>query len=156
MTGRLTDALFDVADADAALAREFRRVSARHVADADVHLLCQRLASQCDRHVEAVLVAADRSGEHPSTDGSHPVQRQLSKLTARSDKAGLLLLRDLKRLYVRAQECSIAWTVVEQGAKAERDQALVELVYAGAMETGTQCQWIKTRLRAAAPQALAG
>jgi Molybdopterin oxidoreductase Fe4S4 domain len=67
----------------------------------------------------------------------------------RQPPAGILLLRDLRTLYLMAQECEIDWVMVGQGAKAARDKELLETV--------TQCvqvKWLTTRIREASPQTL--
>jgi hypothetical protein len=51
-------------------------------------------------------------------------RRTTAAMVGRSEKAGLLLLRDLRELYVQAQETEIDWTIARQGALAARDQAL--------------------------------
>jgi hypothetical protein len=161
MTPRMAEALDDVVEAEEALAREFRRVSDRHVADADVHHLCRRLAGECDRHAELLVSLASCRGEKraspsPPPNSRHAVRRRFSKLNARSDKAGPVLLRDLRTLYLRARACEVAWTILGQGARAQRDRPLVDLVYACGLETARQAQWVEARLKEAAPQVLAG
>ena len=75
-------------------------------------------------------------------------------MTGRQPAAGLLLLRDLRRLYVMAQECEIDWVMVEQGAKAARDRELLGTVTSCMEETTVQVKWLKTRIKEAAPQTL--
>jgi hypothetical protein len=151
-------AVGDVVHAEKALAREFRRVGDRHVADADVHHLCHRLAMQCHRHVDALTKIAgigDEETSLPAPDAGVP-RRLLSKLAARSEKTGLQLLKDLRKLYLRAQECELAWSVLLQGARATREEALATVAGVCVLETTVQAHWIKTRLKEAAPQVLSG
>jgi hypothetical protein len=48
----------------------------------------------------------------------------------------------------------MAWTLVGQAAKGARDHELIRVVDVSARETHAQQQWLTTRLKAAAPQAL--
>ncbi|MFG3419827.1 hypothetical protein [Micromonospora sp. NPDC048063] len=64
------------------------------------------------------------------------------------------LLRDLQDLYLMAAECDIAWTVVGQAAYGARDEELLAVVERCEAETAIQLKWLRTRMKAAAPQAL--
>jgi len=72
-----------------------------------------------------------------------------------SGAAGVLLLADLSRLFVMAQECWLDATVVRQGALAKRDQELAETAAGHLEETAAQAKWLKTRIKTTAPQVLA-
>ena len=67
---------------------------------------------------------------------------------------GLGLLRDLHDLYLLASYLDMAWMVVGQAAKGARDQELIRTVEACDKELESQQQWLMTRMKAAAPQAL--
>ena len=67
---------------------------------------------------------------------------------------GLGLLRDLHDLYLMASEVDISWTLVGQAAQGARDKALFETVTSCEKQTTTQLQWLRTRMKQAAPQAL--
>jgi hypothetical protein len=64
------------------------------------------------------------------------------------------LLRDLQDLYLMTAECDICWTIVEQAARGIRDDDLAGLAAEGAADIAIQLQWLRTRMKAAAPQAL--
>lgn len=53
-----------------------------------------------------------------------------SRIIGRRPEAGLLLLRDLRQLYLMAQESSICWIALGQLAQAVRDQDLLDQVSA--------------------------
>jgi hypothetical protein len=53
-----------------------------------------------------------------------------------------------------AAECEICWTVVGQAARGARDQELQQVVRDCEGETAIQLKWLRTRMKAAAPQAL--
>ncbi|MEU4398337.1 hypothetical protein [Micromonospora orduensis] len=67
---------------------------------------------------------------------------------------GIGLLRDLQDLYLLAAECDIAWTVVGQAAYGAREDELLAVVRRCEGETAIQLKWLRTRMKAAAPQAL--
>jgi hypothetical protein len=132
------------------LAAAFREVRDAHADEVDVHHLCGRLAEQCDSHAERLKPIADRYGE----DAPDEPDRLYSELFTGPREGGLGLLRDLHDLYLMASECDVAWTLVGQAAQGLRDNELFEVVQACEGETATQLQWIKSRMKEAAPQAL--
>lgn len=132
------------------LAESFRQVAEGHADDADVYHLCQRLATQCDRHREALAPVVERYGEERE---SEPEELHAEGLS-RTRTGGVGLLRDLHDLYMLVSYLDIAWTVVGQAAKAARDKELIEIVSHCEGETSTQLKWLTTRMKEAAPQAL--
>lgn len=66
------------------------------------------------------------------------------------------MLRDLRQLYTATEEVSFYWIVLGQVAQAKRDRELLELVDMLHRELLTQVKWIKTRVKEASPQILAG
>jgi hypothetical protein len=53
-----------------------------------------------------------------------------------------------------ACECDICWTLVGQAAQGARDDDLLEVVHSCEGDTALQLQWLRTRMKQAAPQAL--
>jgi hypothetical protein len=132
------------------LAAAFREVRDAHAGEVDVHHLCERLAEQCDAHAARLEPIAERYGE----DAADEPDRLYSELFKGPREGGLGLLRDLHDLYLMASECDVAWTLVGQAAQGLRDNELFEVVQACEGETASQLQWIKSRMKEAAPQAL--
>jgi hypothetical protein len=66
----------------------------------------------------------------------------------------LVLLHDLRQLFLAASDCEIAWTIVGQCAKAARDEELEEIFIKSFDEVAAQLRWIKTKIKLAAPQAI--
>lgn len=132
------------------LAKAFREVGDAHRAEPDVHRDCQKLAAQCDRHAEQLHPFVDRYGE----DADDEPDRLHSELFQGTREGGLGLLRDLHDLYLMATECDITWTLVGQAAKGARDDELTDVVARCESETVIQLKWLRTRMKAAAPQAL--
>jgi hypothetical protein len=159
---QLGRALKELHAAELALADEFRKAGQRHAADHDVFHLCHTLAEQCDEHAAKLVPHGARYSQRldeprePSALDSvlGAVRRTASEAAGRVPASGKLLLDDLRRLYLMAQEALIDWTIVMQGAKAARDAELLETVGTCMAETEVQGKWLKTRLKTAAPQVL--
>jgi hypothetical protein len=132
------------------LAAAFREVSGGHADEADIHVLAERLARQCDAHAQRLEPFARRYTE----DASDEPDRLHSNIFGGTRSGPLGLLRDLHDLYLMACECDVVWTLVGQGAQGARDTDLLAVTQACEQETATQLLWLRTRMKQAAPQAL--
>lgn len=132
------------------LARAFRTVGEAHLEEPDVFHLTGRLAGQCDRHAEALQPFAERYGEEAPDEP----ENLHSEIFAGPREGPLGLLRDLHDLYVMAAEVDMAWTLIAQAAQGARDEELLATVQGCEGETATQMDWLRTRMKQAAPQAL--
>ena len=143
------------------LADELRALGERHAADHDVFHQCHTFALQCERHAAALQPMAARYGEEVDDEGPgfwsgilESARRAASTSVGRVPESGLLLLRDLRTLFLQAEECSITWVMAGQAAQAARDQELLEVVRTCHLETEIQVKWFVTRIKVASPQAL--
>jgi len=141
--GLLHRAQMDLADA-------YREVGQAHHDEPDVLHECERLATRCDRHASELEPFVDRYGEGVDDEPD----RLHSELFRGTRQGGLGLLRDLHDLYLMATECDISWTLIGQAAKGARDDALDDVVRRCEGDTAMQLRWLRTRMKAAAPQAL--
>ncbi|MFC8217888.1 hypothetical protein ACFUTY_06915 [Streptomyces sp. NPDC057362] len=135
---------------EAALAGSFTVVSEGHTGDADVHWAAARFARQCAAHSRAldpVLARLDAPDE-PAPERLH-VQ---GITTARPGPAGLL--RDLLDLYQLANLVDITWHLVAQAGSALRDHELLQAVETCSAQTAAQLDWLRMRMKTAAPQTL--
>jgi len=156
-------ALADLHAAELELADEYRRVADRHRVEHDVFHLARTLASQCESHARELAPHAADYGEEvdaPSGPGLRdtvlgPVRRKAAELAGRDPAGGLLLLDDLRRLYLVAEEALIDATMASQGARAAHDKELASALGGILADLETQTRWLKTRVKTAAPQALA-
>lgn len=137
--------------AETTLAASFRQVADGHGQEPDVWFLCRTLADQCDRHSSALRPVIDRYGENDPDD--EPERLHADGLSE-TRTGGVGLLRDLQDLYLLACFVDITWTMVKQAAQGLRDEELVGIVGRCDGETATQVQWLRTRMKQAAPQAL--
>lgn len=69
--------------------------------------------------------------------------------------SGLLLLRDLRDLYLATQEAEISWVILGQVAHAVRDRELLEVTTACREQAEARGKWVRTRIKQSAPQVLA-
>jgi len=136
--------------AQSTLADAFREVAGAHAEEADVVSICTQQAGHCDERAAALKPFADRYAE----DAPDEPERLHSTLFQGTRSGGLGLLRDLQDLYLMAAECDICWTLVRQAAQGLRDTELVSVVDSCAAGTSVQLAWLRTRMKAAAPQAL--
>ncbi len=141
--GLLHRAQVDLGDA-------FGEIADGHAAEQDVFHLGHKLAADCRRHAEGLRPFVDRYGEDapPEPDRLH------AEIFQGPREGPIGLLRDLHDLYLMAAQCDMAWTLIGQAARGLRDHDLVELVTACEGETAIQMQWLRTRMKQAAPQAL--
>jgi hypothetical protein len=157
---RIAQAFDDVRAAEAELADELRTVGERHAPDADVYHVAHLLALRCSDQLEALAPHAARYGADPHTDLGEPsallerVRRAGSELLGPEEAAGLLLLSDLRGLYVVAHRAELAWVVLLQVARAARDQELVEAATQGRAEAERRWKWVRMKVKEATPQAL--
>ena len=101
-------------------------------------------------HEELLRPFTDRYGSHPSGEP----ERLHADGFSETRSGGLGLLRDLHDLYLLASYLEMAWMLVGQAAKGARDQELIDTVEQCDEEAEAQQQWLTTRLKSAAPQAL--
>ena len=132
------------------LAKSLRKVADGHAAEADVYHVCNTLAKQCDAHAEGLKPFADRYGEQRVEEP----ERLYHDLFDETRSGSFVLLRDLQDLYVMANFCDIAWTMIGQAAQGAGDRELLETVNSCEGQTSNQIKWIKTRMKQAAPQTL--
>lgn len=146
-------------------ATALRSVSARHSAEHEVCHVGADLAVWSDGHAHKISrAAADLGivlrGDHGAIATAaqsvfNRVQSVLGSSIAARPEPGLLLLVDLRRLYLRAAGLSALWEVLAQGAQATRQQELVDLAAACHPDTLRQMRWANGMLKTLAPQIIA-
>lgn len=132
------------------LAAAFREVAEAHADEPDILRMCSKLAEDAQRHAESLRPFVDRYGE----EADEEPERLHNALFSGSREGPLALLRDLHDLYLMASECDITWTLVGQAAQGARDENLLAVVKDSEHETAIHLKWLKTRMKAAAPQVL--
>lgn len=135
---------------ESALADSFRRLADGHGDEPDVYHLCHSLATQCDEHVRKLQPIVDRYGEQPDDEP----ERFHAEAMSETRSGGLGLLRDLQDVHTMVAFIETTWTVVDQAALALRDEELIEVASDCEKQTKLQQDWLTTRIKQAAPQAL--
>jgi hypothetical protein len=147
-------------DAELDLAERYRAIGGRHPSDHDVYHQTRTFAKQCVDHANKLQPIAGRYGdelepeEEPKEGLVDTLRAKTGALLGRRPESGLLLLRDLRELYLDAQETLIMWVIVHQGAMAARDTELLGVVSECNLETELQVKWFVTRIKVTAPQVL--
>ena len=159
---KLDRAIGDVQDAEADLTKELRTIGERHAVEHDLYHLGHTLARQCAEHLERLAPFAERYGaaDREAAFENSPslletLRRKSAELLGRSESSGLLLLRDLRNLYLTAQEAEIAWVILAQVARAVRDRELLTVVADCQQDAEMRGKWLRTRIKQTAPQVFA-
>ncbi|WP_106814827.1 ferritin family protein [Microbacterium timonense] len=132
------------------LAQSFRQLADGHGDEPDVYHLCHTLAQQCDEHERRLAPIVQRYGEQPDDEP----ERFHTEAMTQSRSGPLGLLRDLQDMHTLVAFVDTTWTVVKQAALALRDEELLEVTKQCESQTKLQQDWLSTRLKQAAPQAL--
>jgi hypothetical protein len=147
-------------ESETGLAEQFRELSERHPSEHDLYHLAHRFATECEHHAERLAPIAERYGTEPADaeagEGGlfEALREKTGALLGRRPESGVLLLRDLRELYLATQETLITWIIVNQGAMAARDQELLEVAKECVLETELQVKWLLTRIKITSPQVL--
>ena len=153
-------ALKQVQHAESDLAAELLKVGDRHAVDQEIHHTAHRLAEGCATLVDRLQPFAGRyDTELGDVDADSPgllerMREKSGELLGRTPASGMLLLRDLRELWLTAQAAEIAWVILAQGAQAARDADLLAVATAGHDEAEVRGKWIRTHIKQAAPQVL--
>ena len=152
---KLGSAVEGLAEAELALADDFRKLGELHPADHDVFHQCRTFSELCDRHAEKIAPLAESYGGRIRAADLTFWSGLSEKVRGRAaSDSGLELLRDLRTLYLAAEEVSITWVMAGQAAQALRDQDLLAIVRECHVETELQVKWLTTRIKVGSPQAL--
>jgi len=142
------------------LAHELLEVSERHKVDHDVYHVARDLAAWSQRHVRDIAAIADRYGEEldPEPEGELGLMERVrdkgSELVGRAKAPGLLLLRDLREVYLKAAGVSVDWELLAQAAQGIKHTDLLELAEQSHPDTLRQMKWANAQLKVHATQVL--
>jgi hypothetical protein len=142
-------------------AKELLRMAERHAAEHEVHHVALDLASWSQEHVTLLAEHAahfdlDLDDEADTPYGiTSQLRETLGGALGRRPEPGLLLLEDLRHLYLRAPENSLAWEMLAQVAQARHERELLALSEECHPQTLRQIRWANTMIKTQAPQVLA-
>ncbi|WP_425956897.1 hypothetical protein [Xylanimonas sp. McL0601] len=144
------------------LAHELLVVSERHKADHEMYHLARDLAAWSQRHVREIAELAPSYGEDLDPDPDpgdatrlgRAVREKSSELLGRTSSPGLLKLRDLRELYVKASGVSVDWEMLAQAAQGLRHADLLALTQRCHPETLRQMRWANAMIKESSTQVL--
>lgn len=153
-------ALEELHRSEAELARELLKVSERHEVDHEIFHLGQDLAKWSQQHVREIAEIAKNYGQdlNPESGTRHgplgAIAEKGSELIGRMSTPALLLLRDLREVYIKAAGVSVDWELLAQAAQGIKDRDLLALAQKCHPETLRQMRWANSKLKESATQIL--
>jgi hypothetical protein len=152
-------ALIRVHHGETDLAGHLDELADRHSSDHEIHHVAWDLAGWSRRNLDQIAnVAADHDVRlsHDAGDPSRlgHLRRSISTVVGRRPEPGLVLLEDLRDLYLIASETSLAWEMLAQHAQAGHEKDILELASRCHPQTLRQIRWSNTMLKTLSPQVL--
>lgn len=142
------------------LAHELLQISERHKADHEIYHLGRDLAGWSQEHVRELARAAkdydvDLDPEPESEFGlMERVREKGGELVGRRPEAALLMLRDLREIYMKAAGVSVDWEMLAQAAQGIKDKELLAVTERCHPDTLRQMRWANGKLKESSTQAL--
>jgi hypothetical protein len=143
------------------LAAQLLAVSDRHKADHEVFHVARDLAVWSQGHVRRIAAIGPKYGldldPEPAGDPTllQKVRQEMADRLGRRSAPALLLLRDLRSVYIDAQGVSVDWELIAQAAQGVRDTELLELASSCHPDTLRQAKWANAQIKEKTPQILA-
>lgn len=156
---KLALAIAELHRSERKLARNLRRIAARHHSDQDICHIARDLAGWCDEHAAVLAEHGRRYGLRLSAkprrrSARRWLEERLSEALRRHPQPALLLLADLRRVHRVAAGASLDWELLAQAGQAAKDSDLVALTKRCHPQTLRQMRWANAMLKELAPQAL--
>ncbi|MGQ0624612.1 MAG: hypothetical protein ACT4PP_08210 [Sporichthyaceae bacterium] len=157
---RLGLALAELHRSENELAQRLLHAGERHEADQDIFHLTRDLAGWSQEHVGAIAEHARRYDTEldpePREESSlmRQAREKVSELAGRRPETGLLLLADLREIYLAAAGVSVDWELIAQGAQGVKDVELISLAQRCHADNLRQMRWANAKLKESATQVL--
>jgi hypothetical protein len=138
---------------------QLTRLADRHRAEHEIHHVALDLAGWSRENIVRLAeVGAGREvslSREARTPG--PVRHALDSVLAMTPGTApaVLLLEDLRDVYLVCSEASLAWEMLAQLAQSRRDEELLATVAGCHPQTLRQLRWANTMIKTLSPQALA-
>lgn len=142
------------------LAGQLLVVSDRHKADHEIFHMAGDLAAWSQGHVRKIAAIGTRYGleldDEPAGDPTvlAKLRQEMADRLGRRSAPALLLLRDLRSIYLDAQGVSVDWELIAQGAQGVRDTELLDLAQTCRPDSLRQAKWANAQLKEKATQIL--
>jgi ferredoxin-nitrate reductase len=132
------------------LLRAFEQVRNTHPDEPDVGPICNQFEKWCAEAESTLKSFIARYGERREGE-----PKRLDKaLLVKRKQGGFDLLRDLHDLWLLVNESMMSLNVLEQAARALRDEEFLDALKQMQTRNERQQVWLKTRISQAAPQTL--
>lgn len=126
-------------------------VAERHERHYDVQNGATILAEFSRQNLDSLTPLEKRYGSIPSDEP----ERLRSALLGGTRVGAPGTLQDLQDLSLLAEQCSMAWLMLKQGAKELHDDELLDVASRAKEHTRRQLQWLRTQIEHDAPEPLA-
>lgn len=142
------------------LAHHLLQISERHKVDHEIYHLARDLARWSQRHVQEIAEIGDRYGQHlkhEAKDELNVVERireKGSELVGRRPNAALLMLHDLREIYMKASGVSADWEMLAQAAQGIKHEDLLDVTKRCHPDTLRQMRWANAMLKVNSTQIL--
>lgn len=142
------------------LAQDLFHISERHKVDHEIYHLGRGLAKWSQQHVREIAAIASRYGQDldPEPRSENTLMERLrekgSQLIGREGEAGLILLRDLREVYINACGVSADWELLAQAAQGIKHTDLLEVAQRCHPQNLRQMKWANGKLKESATQVL--
>ncbi|NUT71360.1 hypothetical protein [Pseudarthrobacter sp. C4D7] len=142
------------------LAHHLLVVSERHKVDHEIYHLARDLARWSQQHVRDIAHIAKNYGQNldpePRSEAGlmETIREKGSGMVGRRPETGMLLLRDLRELYLKACGVSADWELLAQAAQGMKDKNLLALAEKCHPQTIRQMKWANGKLKESATQIL--
>ena len=161
MTGTgLEYALHRVHHGENEVVQQLSRVADRHQREAEVHHVATDLIGWSTINIARLADAAESYDVSLSREPDRPgvVRHAIDSVVSATGVGrapALVLLEDLRDLYLVASETSLAWEMLAQHAQARRETDLLQLTSECHPQTLRQIRWANGMIKTLSPQALA-
>jgi allophanate hydrolase subunit 1 len=141
--------------------RQLLRLAEQHHAEHEVHHVARDLAAWSAEHVRSLAEHARRLHLQLDPDADAPrratevLRAAVSTMTGRRPETGLLLLHDLRDLYLQASDNSLAWEMLAQISQARHERELLTLTEECHPQNLRQLRWANAMIKTQSPQILA-
>ena len=132
------------------LAKSFAAIARKQSNEFEILQSCTLFAQWSEDHLQKLKVFTKRHGSFPNPDPAR-VRRSLFHGPR---IGGFGLLRDLQDLLLLTHQARTAWTALAQAAREMKEPDMIDTVQECADRTDRQIDWLCTRIKVAAPQAL--
>lgn len=142
------------------LAHALLELSERHKVDHEIYHVAQDLAVWSQDHVRRIAKIARHYGQDldPEPRGETAFMAKLrdkgSEMIGRRGDAGLLLLRDLRDIYLKASGVSADWEMLAQAAQGIKHTDLLDVAQACHPQNIRQMKWANGKLKESSTQVL--